>query len=190
LINLNKLNVPYLNKIAQECNITFKKSDRKPEKVKTLTNSGIPEDKLKKLFEKYLNEQTKPKPKTKSTSTIAPKSQSNSTSKRLNLIEDQIKYLITKLDNIEVKLANVSIIDPSSINSHEILIIKNIIKSKIPIGKSIDIDELLNTDGLSKYTKDMIFTAVMELVDEEVFDVSEGKSKNKIQGHIGRLIRR
>ena len=187
-MNLDKLYVPNLNKLAQECNIVFKKSERKAEKVKIITNAGIPEDKLIKLFEKYFNEQTKSKSKSKSTSTTIPKSKS--TAKRLNLIEDQIKYLMAKIDNIEVKLANVSFMESSSISTPEILDIKNIIKSKISPGKSIDVDELLNTKGLNKYTKDLIYMAVMELVDEEVFDVSEGKSKNKIQGYIGRLIRR
>ena len=183
-MNLDKLKVPYLNKLAQECNITFKKSARKPEKVSTLNNAGIPDDKLTRLFEKYLNEQTKQK-----SSSTKPKSKSPSTTKRLDLVEDQIKYLITKIDNIEAKMANFSFQD-SSINTHDMFDMKNVIKSKTPPGKSIDVDELLNIEGLNKFTKDMIFIAAMELVDEEIFDVSEGKSKNKIQGRIGRLIRR
>jgi len=177
LINLDKLYLPYLKRLAQECNITLKKSARKAEIVDTIISAGIPEDTLKRLFEKYLNEQNKKK------------SKSTSTTKRLKLVEDQIKYLITKIDDIEVKLANLGFTD-SSINTRDILDIKNIFKSKIQPGKSIAVDDLLSLERLNKYTKDMIYVAAMELVDEEIFDVSEGKSKNKIQGHIGRLIRR
>jgi len=177
LINLGDLYVRYIDKLALECNISLKKSARKNEKINEILSAGIPEDKLRRVFEKYLDEQNKGKSKT------------ISTAKRLKIVEDQFKYLITKIDDIEVKLANLGFTD-SSINTREITDIKNVIKSKTQTGKSIAVDELLNIEGLNKYTKDMIYLAAMELVDEEIFDVSEGKSNNKIQGHIGRLIRR
>jgi len=177
LINLNSLIVKNIEKLAQECKITLKKSARKPDKIKTILNAGIPEDKLKQLYEKYFNEQSAVKPG------------SITTANRLKLIEDQIKFMMTKIDEFDVKLANLRSPD-SSIDTNDILDIKNVIKSKILPGKSITVDELLNIKGLNKFTRDLIYKAVMDLVDEEIFDVSEGNSKNKIQGYIGRLIRR
>ena len=177
MIKLSNLYVKNIEKLAQECKIPLKKSAKKADKIKTILNAGIPEDKLKRLYEKYFNEQSTVKPR--STTTV----------NRLKLVEDQIKFIMTKIDEINVKLANLSSTDPS-INTHDILDIKNIIKSKILPGKSITVDELLNIKRLNKFTRDSIYTAVIDLVDEEIFDVSKGNSKNQIQGYIGRLIRR
>ena len=177
MIKLSNLYVKNIEKLAQECKIPLKKSDKKPDKIKSVLNAGIPEDKLKRLYEKYISEQNKGK------------SQSTTTTNRLKLVEDQIKFIMTKIDEIDVKLANLSSTD-SPINRHDMIDIKSIIKSTILPGKSITVDELLTIKGLSKFTRDLIYTAVLDLVDEEIIDVSEGNSKNKIQGYIGRLIRR
>lgn len=177
MIKLNTLYVKNIEKLAQECKIPLKKSAKKADKIKIILNSGIPEDKLKRLYEKYFNEQSTVKPR------------SITVANRLKLVEDQIKFIMIKIDEIDVKLANLSFSDSSN-DTRGIIDIKNIIKSNILPGKSITVDDLLSFKGLNKFTKDLIYTALIDLVDEEIFDVSEGNSRNKIQGYIGRLIRR
>ena len=56
MIDLNKLTVPFLDKLAKEINITFKSSSQKADKIKTILNAGIPNTKLEELYNKYLSQ--------------------------------------------------------------------------------------------------------------------------------------
>ena len=68
--------------------------------------------------------------------------------------------------------------------------VKAILKQMIPTGNSIGIDELSKSDYLQEYNWKLVEKAIIELVDEEILDVSEGSSSKKIAGYIGRVIRR
>ena len=188
MINLNKLTVSYLGKLAKEFNITFKSSDKKPDKIRKIKNAGIPEDRLEKQFKKYLAryEESKKKP---TPSKAKSSQQSSSLVKRIDLLENQIKYIMSKIGSIDIILAK-DRTDELVGGGFKIAEIQNIIISKILPRDSISIDELISLHELDKYPKNLIEKAIINLIDDEIFDVSEGRSIQKILGNIGRLIRR
>ncbi|TFG11347.1 MAG: hypothetical protein EU535_07360, partial [Promethearchaeota archaeon] len=65
MVSLNKLTVPYIDKLARELDIKFKSSSKKSEKIKKILTAGIPDNKLENLFTKYYNQylESKGKPK-------------------------------------------------------------------------------------------------------------------------------
>jgi len=188
MVNLNKLTVPYINKLGKELNITFESSNKKPDKIKIILNAGISNSKLEELFNKYLNQYhaSKGKPKiTKSRKVQV----SVKLEERVNLLEEQVKFLMSKIDNFDVYLAK----ERSSKQvggGYNIFDVQEIIKSKALPGDSISIDEIMNIKKLRKYPKNLIEKAIIDLIDDEIFDASEGRSNQKIQGNIARLIRR
>ena len=106
------------------------------------------------------------------------------------MIEEQIKFLMSKIDSIEINLAKGRISELIG-ESYNIPDIQSVIKSRILSGDSISIDKIMNLKKLKKFPKDLIEKAILDLIDDEIFDVSEGgRSVQKIQGNIGRLIRR
>ena len=188
MVDLSKLTVKYLEKLASECNIILKKSDKKGMKIKTIKSAGIPESKLNVLFEKYLAEHKAPK-KPKKVSKSKPSISVKNIEGRINLLEKQVKYLMSKIDNFEIKIANLK--SPTSIGSPNTFSeIKNVILSQIFSGDSIKVDDLLEIKKLKPYSLTSIEKAIIELIDDEILDVSEGSSKVKLQDNIGRLIRR
>ena len=188
MIDLKKLTIKYLEDLADECQITLKKSSKKSEKIKTILNAGIPESKLKLLFERYLTKykatkKPRKKAKAKPTSSIA------KLEKRVSLIEEQIKFLMSKIGGVEVKLAVERTSDVIG-SSSDLNDIKNIIKLNVLPGNSISIDELIKIKQLQKFSMRLIEKAIIDLIDDEILDISEGRSIQKISGNIGRLIRR
>jgi hypothetical protein len=187
LVDLNELPVKYLDKIANDCNITFKKSSNKAEKIKIILNAGIPENNLKGLFEKYLNEyeaSKKPKKEVKGTPTSITKLE-----ERVSLLEEQVKYLTSKINGASVKLTE----GPASEGAREssdLIEVKSIIKSKLLPGDSIAIDELTKIKELESFSLTIIEQAIFDLIDEDVLDASEGDSIQKMNGTIARLIRK
>ena len=53
--NLNSLTIPYLKKIADECDIILNKT-KKADIIRIISNSNISKDKLNNLVKKYLKE--------------------------------------------------------------------------------------------------------------------------------------
>ena len=109
--------------------------------------------------------------------------------KRINLLEQQVKFLMSKVDGIEVDLAerrSSKLIG----GGYSISNIQNVIKSNVLPGDSISIDEIISITELQQYPINLIEKAIIDLIDDEIFDVSEGRSIQKIHGNIGRLIRR
>jgi len=188
MFNLNKLTVPYIEKLAKEFNITFKSSDKKPDKIRKIKNAGIPEDRLEKQFKKYLARYEESKKKS-TPGKVKSSQQSSYLVKRIDLLENQIKYIMSKIGSIEIILAKDNT-DELVGGGFKIAEIQNIIKSKILPRDSISIDELISLHELDKYPKNLIEKAIINLIDDEIFDVSEGRSIQKILGNIGRLIRR
>ena len=188
MVNLNKLTVKYLNKLGKELNITFKSSSKKADKIKAILNAGISNSKLEELFNKYLNQYQNSKGKP-ITAKKKPVQVSAKLEERINLLEEQVKFLMSKIDNFEVYLAK----DRSSKlvgGGYNISDVQLIIKSKVFPGDSISIDEIMNLKKLKKYPKNLIEKAIIDLIDDEIFDGSDGRSIQKIHGNIARLIRR
>ncbi|MBN1215450.1 MAG: hypothetical protein JXA99_08390 [Candidatus Lokiarchaeota archaeon] len=173
--NLKALNVPYLDKLAKECNIKVK--GKKDIKIKQILDAKIPEKKLETLFQKYLTEQ---KEKKKSP---------NTNSARLKNIENQIQFIMSKISQLETM-----ILEHQGNNQQLSFIrldtLKKRIKQEISPKEMMSVDDLLNVIKQTEYSKKDIETAVIELIDEEVLDFSEGASKEKLDGKIGLLIRR
>ena len=46
LVDLNKLTIKYIEKIAKECSITLNKTSKKADKIKEILNANISNDKL------------------------------------------------------------------------------------------------------------------------------------------------
>ena len=188
MINLGDLTVKYLNKLGKELNITFKSSSKKADKIKTILNAGISNSKLEEIFTKYLNQYQSSKGKP-TTAKKKPLQVSVKLEERINLLEEQVKFLMSKIDNFEVYLAK----DRSSKlvgGGYNITDVQLIIKSKVFPGDSISIDEIMNLKKLKKYPKNLIEKAIIDLIDDEIFDGSDGRSIQKVQGNIARLIRR
>ncbi len=108
---------------------------------------------------------------------------------RINLLEKQVKYLMSKLGGVEVKLANEKDKN-TTYSSEKIKIIKKIIKSKVLPGDSMSIDDLTRIKELQKFPIALLEKGINELIDDEIFDASKGYSVKKINGNIGLLIRR
>ncbi len=188
MVNLNKLTVNYLEKLGKELKITFKSSSKKSDKIRAINNAGIPDNKLEELFNKYFAQYQASKGKP----TIFKKKrvkQSTVLETRIKLLEKQVKFLMSKIDNIEINIAKERTSKTLG-GGYNIKEVQNIIKSKVSPGESITIDEVLNLRKLKKFPRDIIKKGIIDLIDDEIFDVSEGRSIQKIQGNIARLIRR
>ena len=188
MVNLNKLTVHYLDKLAEELNIKFKSSSKKPDKIHTILNAGISNSKLEELFNKYFAQYQDSKGKP-TTTKIRSVQVSSKLEERVILLEEQVKFLMSKVDNFEVYLAK----ERSSKQvggGYNLVDAQEIIKSRVIPGDSISIDEIMNIKKLKKYPKNLIEKAIINLIDDEIFDGSEGRSIQKIQGKIARIIRR
>lgn len=127
----------------------------------------------------------KPPGAEKTTFQTITKSTSSGVENRLLDLERQMKYVITKLNSMEQKLSN-STSAKSLISKGEIN--KMSITRLVPRGNSINLDDL--EKELKQYSWDDINNTLRELVDDEEFDVVEAKSKRKLYGRFGRIIRR
>lgn len=188
MVNLNDLTIPYLKKLAKELNITLRSSDKKAEKIKTILKAGIPKPKLEVLYNKYLNEYKTSKGKKRS---VKKKSISfpNKLEARINLLETQVKFMMSKIDSIEIQLAKGRVTGLIE-RDYSTSAIQNVIKSKVSPGDSVSIDEIISMNELQNYPMNVIEKAIINLIDDELFDGSEGHSTQKIKKNIGRLIRR
>jgi hypothetical protein len=177
---LNDLTVPLLNKLAKECGVQFKKGDKKPDKISTLKNAGIPKDKLEQLIEIYLSHKKLKKKSSKDT-ILELKG-------RIRLLEDQVKFLMSKISVSEVKISRDKDRDIITITS-DLGDIKKFIKSMLSPGESITIDDLIEIKELQKIPLITLKHALYDLIEEGNFKVSEGSSRQKIGGKIGLITR-
>lgn len=106
---------------------------------------------------------------------------------RVNLLENQIQFIMKKLSAIDVKLASNT---QMTADLSDLSPIKGYIKRLIPKGRSMTIDEIALSDGLRNYEWLVIEKALIDLIDDEIFDASESNSSRKIAGNIGRIMRR
>lgn len=178
---IKKLTVPLLEKLAEECGISFNKGDKKADKITAILSSGIPEIRLEKLINKYLNLKSEGKKSTKD-SIIELKG-------RVKLLEEQVKFLMSKISVSELKISKEENRDIITITS-DLGDIKKFIQSLLLPGESISIDELIEVRELQKIPLITLKHAVYDLIEEEIFEISEGSSRQKIGGRIGVLKRK
>jgi len=181
MANLNDLTVSLLDKLAKEIGIKLNKKDKKDDKIRKIIHSGIEEIRLQQLVQKYYEQKSIPK--------RTSRDQISELKGRVKLLEEQVKFLMSEI--------NVSKISIMKEGDHDILTvttnlaeIKKFIKSIISPGESITIDELIEINEIQKIPLITLKHSIYDLIDEEVFDVAEGKSRQKIGGKIGVLIRK
>lgn len=181
MANLNDLTVSLLDKLAKECKIKIKKSDKKTEKIEKIKQAGIDNEKLEKLIYKYL---TQKKANKKSSKDIISELKG-----RIKLLEEQMKFIMSKISVTEVTLAKEENIDFITITSN-LGDLKKFIKSLIRPGETITIDEIIEIQELQKIPLVTLKHAIYDLIEEDIFNVSEGTSRLKIGGNIGALQRK
>lgn len=187
MVDLEVLSKKNLEKLAKECNITLR-SGNKANYMDQIINAGINENRLIKLVNKYPHTGRPSKKRAKEISQQKAYSMTK-IEERVNLLEEQVRFLMSKIGGVEVKLVQRESFDLAS-ESNNSTSIGSIIKTHIPPGDSMTIDELIKIKELQKFSLNSIEQAIITLIDNEVFDVSQGGSIQKIGGNIGRLIRR
>lgn len=105
---------------------------------------------------------------------------------RLSDLENQVRYILSKLGTLELK----SVASKPLVNGQQLEEVKRLLKEFIPPSTSRTVDEITSVPALQHFPIAVIEQALLDLIDDEVFDVSEGASKLKLAGNIGRLIRR
>jgi len=180
IVDLKKLTVNQLVDLAKECNLILK-GRLKADKIKEIMNSGIEGKKLQELFNKYYRpkKSVKKKAPTKELSII----------KRVNLLEKQVKFIMDKITSVELIISQ-GRSEKRGLSGKEYENLKNKIISLVKPGRSITIDQIYQTEKFKNISLEKLGKTIDELVDEELFDVSEGGSKLRIHGNIGRIIRR
>ncbi len=105
---------------------------------------------------------------------------------RVDLLEHQVKYLLEKVSILEVPRTKTKDLGDSS----QVREIKQALVGLLKSGDSLTIDEIAAQPSLQQYPLEALEKAVIGLVDDEIFDVSEGISKLKVGGNISRIIMR
>jgi len=174
--SLNDLTIPNLQNLAKECKIELKKG-KKADIIKQIKDARIDNKRLEDLINKF------------TVSKKVSKKKESKIEERLNLLENQVKFLMLKVGSIEAKLGQEK---KSTLEKTTSMLsnIKETIVSIIPPGNSMTIDELITHKNLKNISKNVLEQAVNDLIDEEIFDTSEGYSNQKLEGNIGRIIRR
>ena len=105
---------------------------------------------------------------------------------RLSQLETQVRFIMNKLSTMEIRMAG----PVETLASTKIQPLKKLILRLIPQGTVISTDEIRAKKDFQNYPVKDLERALLELVDEEFFDVAEGQSRWTLSGNIGLLIRR
>jgi len=181
MTNLNDLTVPLLDKLAKEIGIKLSKKDKKPEKISKIKSVGLEELQLKQLIHKYYEQKSTPK-KTR-------KDMISELKGRVKLLEEQVKFLMSEISVSKVSITKENNRDLLTVTT-DLAEIKKFIKSLVSPGESITIDELIEINEIQKIPLITLKHSIYDLIDENVFDVAEGNSRQKIGGKIGVLVRK
>ena len=179
MVDLDVLRVADLKKLAKECKIKLK-GTKKAEFIKQIASAGIKEDRLKELVDKYEKKKGTTKTKAESSSKLE---------NRVYELEQQMRFMMKKIDDMDAKLSSKEI-QPISLTEYDISNIKKKLISLIPKGDSKTIDEILKVKTFKKIPYNLFEQAIVELIDEEIFDGAAGRSQFKVDDTIGRIIRR
>jgi len=181
MTNLSDLTVSLLDKLAREIGIKLNKKDKKVDKISKIESAGLEELQLNQLIQKYYRDKSTPKKRSKDAI--------SELKGRVKLLEDQVKFLMS-----EISVSKISVMKE---DNHDILTvttdlaeIKKFIKSLVSPGESITIDELIEINEIQKIPLITLKHSIYDLIDENVFDVAEGNSRQKIGGKIGVLVRK
>ena len=181
MTNLSDLTVSLLDKLAMEIGIKLNKKDKKVDKISKIKSAGLEELQLNQLIQKYYRDKSTPKKRSKDAI--------SELKGRVKLLEDQVKFLMS-----EISVSKISVMKE---DDHDLLTvttdlaeIKKFIKSLISPGESITIDELIEINEIQKIPLITLKHSIYDLIDENVFDVAEGNSRQKIGGKIGVLVRK
>jgi len=181
MTDLNDLTVSLLDKLAKEIGIKINKKDKKVDKISKIESTGLKELHLNQLIQKYYRDKSTPKKRSKDAI--------SELKGRVKLLEDQVKFLMS-----EISVSKISVMKE---DNHDILTvttdlaeIKKFIKSLVSPGESITIDELIEIKEIQKIPLITLKHSIYDLIDENVFDVAEGNSRQKIGGKIGVLVRK
>ena len=181
MAKLNDLTVSLLDKLAKEIGIKLNKKDKKDDKIYKISRAGIEELRLNQLIQKYYEQ----KSRSKKTS----KEEISELKGRIKLLEEQVKFLMSEISLSKISLMKEDDRDILTVTT-DLAEIKKFIKSIISPGESITIDELIEINEIQKIPLITLKHSIYDLIDENVFDVAEGKSRQKIGGKIGLLTRK
>jgi hypothetical protein len=181
MADLKDLTVPLLDKLAKECRIKYKSSDKKKDKIKRIEEAQIDPVRLKSLINKYATKSEKSK--------RISSDQFSELKGRIKLLEEQVKFLMSKISFSDIELKEEDNRDIITITS-DLGDLKRFIKSIIRPGETISIDELIEIKELQKIPLITIKHVIYDLIEENIFDIAEGKSRQKFGGTIGVLIRK
>ena len=181
MANLNDLTVSLLDKLAKEIGIKLGKKDKKEEKISKIESAGIEETRLNQLIQKYYGQKSIPK--------RTSKDQISELKGRVKLLEEQVKFLISEISVSKISVMKEDDRDILTVTT-DLAEIKKFIKTIISPGESITIDELIEINEIQKIPLITLKHSIYDLIDENVFDVAEGKSRQKIGWKIGALTRK
>ena len=181
MANLSDLTVPLLNKLAKEIGIKLNKKDKKTDKISKINSVGLDELRLTQLINKYYGQ--------KSTLKERSKDVISELKGRVKLLEEQVKFLMSEISVSKVSVMKENDRDLLTITT-DLAEIKKFIKSLISPGETITIDELIEINEIQKIPLITLKHSIYDLIDENVFDVAEGNSRQKIGGKIGVLVRK
>lgn len=181
MADLNDLTVSLLDKLAKEIGVKLNKKDKKGDKISKIRSADLDEFRLNQLIQKYHAQKSKPKKTSKD--------QISELKGRVKLLEEQVKFLMS-----EISVSKISLMKEDNSNiltvTTDLAEIKKFIKSIISPGESITIDELIEMSEIQKIPLITLKHSIYDLIDENVFDAAEGKSRQKIGGKIGVLKRK
>lgn len=107
---------------------------------------------------------------------------------RLGQMEKQIAFLMEKVAAIESHMGSSP--TPQAASQIESSRLQKMIMKAVGTRSSITVDDLLGDPMLHGVSEADISRAVVDLIDQGVFDVSDANSRRKINGNIGLLIPR
>ena len=181
MTNLSDLTVSLLDKLAKEIGIKLNKKDKKVDKISKIESAGLEELQLNQLIQKYYTHKSTPKKRSKDAI--------SELKGRVKLLEDQVKFLMSEISVSKISVMKEDDSDILTVTT-DLAEIKKFIKSLISPGESITIDELIEINEIQKIPLITLKHSIYDLIDENVFDVAEGNSRQKIGGKIGVLVRK
>ena len=181
MVKLEDLTVSLLDKLAEERGIQFESGDRKTEKIAKIKSSNIPNSELQDLILKFLALKAAKK-RTK-------KDIISELKGRIKLLEEQVKYLMSQVSVSDIEISTENNRDLIKITS-DLSDIKRFIKSIIKPGESITIDKLIEIKEIQKIPLVTLKHAIYDLIDDNIFELIEGNSRQKLFGKIGIIKRK
>lgn len=107
---------------------------------------------------------------------------------RVDNIETQIKFIIEKINSLLLSNTVYQKETGEIITEKEIIKIKKILMRAFSRGSSFSVDEIFQLKELKLYSFDTIEKVILRLIDDGIFEGTDGTSSIKIDKYIGRII--